>query len=294
MKLAQKLVVNYFRAELNMLSLVSKKLAAEKALDLFCTPMRKPKRKTPSVFNEAERLSFSIDKNTIRVYRWNSPSENKVLIVHGFESSAKNFERYVTALIQMGFEVVAFDAPAHGESSGTQINLPLYLSTVQKMYEMYGPVQNYITHSYGGLVVSHFLETIPHGDTTKAVLIAPATETVSIIDSFFKFLRLNGRVRKEFDRLIYERSGHWPQHFSVRRAMNNIKASVLWFHDRGDELTPVADALKVKDDKHPNIYFRITSGLGHRKIYRDNDVMKEILEFLSPQAILKRTIHEDL
>jgi pimeloyl-ACP methyl ester carboxylesterase len=288
MKLAQKLVVNYFRAKLNMLSLVSKKLAAKKALDLFCTPMRRPKRKTPSVFNEAERLSFSMDENTIRGYRWNSPAENKVLIVHGFESSAKNFERYVTALIKMGFEVIAFDAPAHGESSGRQINLPLYLSTVQKMYEMYGPVQNYITHSYGGLVVSQFLETVPHGDTTKAVLIAPATETVSTIDSFFKFLRLNGGVRKEFDRLIYERSGHWPQHFSVRRAMNNIQAQVLWFHDHDDELTPVADALKVKDDQHPNVCFRITSGLGHRKIYRDNNVMKEILDFLSPTT-LKRT-----
>jgi pimeloyl-ACP methyl ester carboxylesterase len=294
MKLAQKLVVNYFRAKLKMLSLVSKKLAAEKALDLFCTPMRKPKRKTPSVFNEAERLSLLVEECTIQGYRWNSLSKSRVLIVHGFESSAKNFERYISALIEMGFGVVAFDAPAHGESSGTQINLPLYLSTVKKIYEMYGPIQHYITHSYGGLVVAHFLETVAHDDATKAVLIAPATETVSMIDTFFKFLHLNGGVRKEFDRLIYERSGHWPQHFSVRRAMNNIKAHVLWFHDHDDELTPVADALRVKEDNHPNISFRITRGLGHRKIYRDNDVMKEILEFLSPQTILKRTIHEDL
>jgi pimeloyl-ACP methyl ester carboxylesterase len=285
MKLAQKLVVNYFRAKLNMLSLLSRKLAAEQALDLFCTPMRKPKRKTPSVFNDAERLSFPMDGHTIQGYRWNNPSDKKVLIVHGFESSAKNFERYVSELIKRGFEVVAFDAPAHGESSGTQINLPLYLLTVQKIYEMYGPVQNYITHSYGGLVVSHFLETIPHDVNTKTVLIAPATETVSTIDSFFKFLRLNGGVRKEFDKLIYERSGYWPQHFSVRRAMNNIKAQVLWFHDRDDELTPVADALNVKEDAHPNVCFRITKGLGHRKIYRDNDVMKEIIDFLSPQTI---------
>jgi hypothetical protein len=66
MKVAQKLVVNYFRAKLNLLSLVSKKRAAEKALDLFCTPMRRPKRKTPTVFNEAERLSFQVDEYTIR------------------------------------------------------------------------------------------------------------------------------------------------------------------------------------------------------------------------------------
>jgi pimeloyl-ACP methyl ester carboxylesterase len=294
MKVAQKLVVNYFRAKLNLLSLVSKKRAAEKALDLFCTPMRRPKRKTPTVFNEAERLSFQVDEYTIRGYRWNSNGHKKVLIVHGFESAAKNFERYVTALIGMGFQVLAFDAPAHGESSGKQINVLLYLSTIHKIYEAYGPIDCYITHSYGGLVVSLFLETVPHNKNTRAVLIAPATETVSTIDSFFKFLRLNNRVRKEFDKLIYERSGHWPQHFSVRRAMHNIRAQVLWFHDRNDDLTPVADALRVKDDQHPHVLFRITSGLGHRKIYRDNNVMNEVLDFLSAQRILKRTIHEDL
>lgn len=280
MKLAQKLVVTYYRTKLNFLSLVSGKLAAAHALDLFCTPLRRPKRKIPPVFDQAEHLNFSLEGQIIRGYRWNSPAEKKVLVVHGFESSSRNFDRYISSLITKGFEVMAFDAPAHGNSTGRQINLPMYLATVKKIYETYGPIDNYVTHSYGGLVVSHFLETIAHDNNTKAVLIAPATETVSTIDSFFEFLRLRDKVRKEFDKLIYDKSGHWPVHFSIRRAMNNIRAQVLWFHDRDDNLTPVRDALKVEADKHPNVRFRITEGLGHRKIYRDSNVLREVLEFL--------------
>ena len=62
--------------------------------------------------------------------------------------------------------------------------------------------------------------------------------------------------------------------------MNNIKASVLWIHDENDDITPLDDALKVKEDNHPNVEFMITKGLGHRKIYRDNTVVDAIVKFL--------------
>jgi hypothetical protein len=38
--------------------------------------------------------------------------------------------------------------------------------------------------------------------------------------------------------------------------------------------------MKVKEDNHPNIEFVITKGLGHRRIYRENKVVRRIVEFL--------------
>ena len=281
MKLAQKLVIGYYRAKLNMLSVLSKKKAARSAFDLFCTPLRKSRIKFPAVFEKGEALQFTIEGNTIHGYRWNHPSDKKALIVHGFESSSKNFDRYINALIKKEYEVLVFDAPAHGKSTGKRITLPLYLATIRKINELYGPVDSFIGHSFGGLVLSHFLETISHDNSLKVVFIAPATETVTSIYSFFKFLQLNNRVRKEFDRLIFNKSGGFSaDHFSMRRTMKNIRADVLWFHDEDDELTPIEDALKVRDDGHDNIRFRISKGLGHRRIYRDNKIFKETIDFL--------------
>jgi pimeloyl-ACP methyl ester carboxylesterase len=62
--------------------------------------------------------------------------------------------------------------------------------------------------------------------------------------------------------------------------MKHIQARVLWVHDEQDEITPLADVLKVKEENHPNIEFMITTGLGHKRIYKENKVTKAIVDFL--------------
>lgn len=283
MKLAQKIAINYFRASLNILAIFSKRKAAESAMRIFCTPYKKSSSKMPPVFDKAEKLSFELEGNTIVGYRWNAGVGRKVLIIHGFESSCKSFDRYIMPLVKQGCEVLAFDAPAHGHSSGSEVNLLMYINMLRYVHERFGPFNGYLSHSFGGLAVTHFLEKVPHDDEVQLVLIAPATESTSAIDSFFKVLRLGKDIRNEFDRLILTRSGVPPEHYSIRRAMKNIRAKTLWFHDEHDDLTPVDDALKVKDDNHAHIEFIITSGLGHRKIYRDNKVVKQAIASLVGQ-----------
>ncbi|HKP33051.1 MAG TPA: alpha/beta hydrolase [Chitinophagaceae bacterium] len=279
MNFGQKLAVNYIRAKLNILSMVSKEKAAKKTFELFCTPFKKPKKKKPPIFEKAEKLSINVEDLNIHGHRWNHPQEKKFLIVHGFESTSYNFDRYVVPMTKKGYEVLAFDAPAHGKSDGKQITLPLYVATIKKINEEFGPITAFLSHSFGGLAVSHFLESTPHDQETRLALIAPATETTTAIDSFFEFLHLNGSLRKEFDEYVMKKGSFPPEHYSIRRAMNGIKAQVLWVHDQDDEMTPLSDALKVHADQHANVQFLITEGLGHRKIYRENQVVKAILDF---------------
>lgn len=54
-----------------------------------------------------------------------------------------------------------------------------------------------------------------------------------------------------------------PEYLSIRRAVQNIKAGILWLHDEQDDTTPYRDAEQVKNDHHPHIQFIISSGLGH-------------------------------
>jgi len=279
MKVAQKLVTGYFRAKLQLLSVFSARQAARAAFDLFCTPLKRAGRVAPPVFEKGEPLKFQLGENQVVGHRWNAGGKRKLLIVHGFQSCSGNFSQYITALTGKGYEVLAFDAPAHGMSGGRRINLPLYIAMLDHIHKAYGPVDDFLAHSYGCVAVSHFLETIPHDASTKAVFIAPATETTSTVDSFFTYLRLNDHVRKEFDQVIYELGGHWPAHFSVRRALQHSRANVLWFHDEDDDLTPVEDALRARADNLPNVSFHITRGLGHRRIYRDSGIMQEVIDF---------------
>jgi predicted alpha/beta hydrolase family esterase len=280
MKLSQRLAISYIRTKFKLLSAVSKKKAAEKAFELFCTPQRRNVKPLPKIFEQAVQIHFKLEGHMVNGWRWNHTAERKVLILHGYESSVTNFDRYIRPFIKKGYEVLAFDAPAHGRSAGKKINAPLYKRMIQEIHKKYGPVQSYIAHSFGGLAVSLALEEISHTADYRLVLIAPATETTTAIDSFFTFLKLEPAVRTEFEKVIIKAGGVSSEWYSIKRAMKHIKAKVLWFQDQEDEVTPMSDVLKVKAENYPNIEFVFTTGLGHRRIYRDNKVTKSIVDFL--------------
>lgn len=281
MKLTKILALNYIRWKFRVLSLISPRKTAVEAFKLFCTPLEKSKKQTPPVFKFAEPIYELFNGNKLKGYRWNKGQPVKILILHGFASAAHKFHRYVLPLIEKGYEVIAFDAPGHGSSEGATINALEYKMMIKKVMQDHGPINGFITHSFGGLAVSLALEEMPHDENTKVVLIAPATETTTAIDGAFKMLGIkNKKVRAEFDKIIVEISGQQPEWFSVTRALNNIKAKVLWLHDAYDDTTPLTDALKTKDQRLPNVEFVITSGLGHRRIYSDEEVMNKVIDFL--------------
>ena len=279
-KLGERIAISYYRTKFRILSTVSKKKTAEIALDLFSTPQFRYKRIFPKVFDEAERLSFSIHGETVQGYRWNKGGSKKILIAHGFNSSVASFGYYVKPLIEKGYEVLAFDAPAHGKSTGTKINVVVYKEMIEAINEKYGPVHSFMAHSFGGLAVTLALENIPHDENFRVVLIAPATESKTAIDFFFSFMKLNGEVRKEFDHYIFSLKNRPPEWYSVSRAVKNLKAKILWCHDEDDHITPWQDAKRVKEENLSYIDFLVTKGLGHRGIYRDANVSRAIIDFL--------------
>ena len=279
MKLSQRLAIEYVRTKFKLLSLVSTRKTAEKALEVFGTPYLKSVLKVP--LKNAEIIHFQLNNKKVNGFRWNHPQLHKALILHGFGSAAHKFEEYARLLVAAGYEVLAFDAPAHGDSEGDTTNAIEYWNMIKVVYEKYGPIQSFVSHSFGGISLSLALEEIPHDANTRVVFIAPATETTSAVEGAFDMLKIKKlAIRKEIHKIIFEVSGKNTEWFSIRRAMNNIKASVLWIHDEDDDITPWADAQKVQEDNHPNIQFVLTTELGHRKIYHDAAVKKKVVEFL--------------
>ncbi len=286
MNVQKNLAIRFIRTKLNGLSIISKRKAGEEAFRVFCTPLRKTfdaaeVERAHKLKTRGEQLEFEFNGKMIRGFRHNHPAANKVLLLHGFSSNCHNLDHYVNPLVDKGFEVLAFDAPAHGKSDGKTVNTLDYSGMIKKVVELYGPIKNFIAHSFGGLSVSLALESLPHDATTKVALMAPATETTTAIETAFRLVGLkNKKIKKSLYEIIMETSGKKASWFSIRRAMHHISASILWIHDTDDDITPLADAMKVKEDGHSNIVFHITSGLGHRKIYHDSKVKNMITNFI--------------
>jgi esterase/lipase len=280
-KLKQKLAIRYVRAQLNILSLVSMQKAAIKAFRLFCTPQSRAHGKYPAIFEKGEKLSFRLEGHMVRGHRWvpGDGTGKKILIAHGFESSSRTFDAYIQALLKQGYEVVAFDAPAHGRSGGRRIMLTSYVSMLRSIMDNYGPFDAWLGHSLGGLALVLALEDMQIETGSRLVLIAPPVETMAAVEVFAGLLHLPMDVVSEMDNYVEEISGHPFSWYSLRRAIGQVRADILYVQDEEDQITPVKDALLVKRDGHPNIRFLFTRGLGHRKIYKDHEMLKQIVAF---------------
>ena len=280
MNVQKKIAIGFIRAKLNGLVLINRKKAGEEAFKLFCTPFTRSKKQS-DLFKEAEKLLLSFGQYHVKGFRFNPSGKKKLLILHGFSSGSQHFEQYIQPLIAKNYEILAFDAPAHGASEGKSLHALDYSDMIRAVSKEYGPIHAYLAHSMGGLAVCLALETMEHGPDTKLVLIAPATETTTAIKNAFILLGLkNPDLKSALEAAIRAKSGKEAEWYSIRRAMHHIRATVSWFHDEEDETTPLKDVTYVMEDGHQHIRFRISKGLGHSKIYRDAGVVKQVVEFL--------------
>lgn len=283
MKLSQRIVLAYYRNKIRTLALISPGKAARVAFKIFCTPYtRRKKYIVPQIFEKAEKLSFKLSHFQINGFRWKPEKGNgyKVLICHGFDSLSYRFENYIIPLLHEGFEVLAFDAPGHGLSSGSQITLPVYRDTVLQIHKRFGPIDGIMTHSLGGLGAGLALEKMEDHQHKRFVLVAPATESWRAINTFFKYIKVSNNVKEEFEKLIVELAGYPSSWYSVSRIMQEITTPTLWVHDKEDTITPFDDMKHMLEKKLPHIEFEVTQGLGH-SAYRDDKITKRIVSFLA-------------
>lgn len=235
----------------------------------------------PAIFQKAEKLSFMLDAHTLRGFRWlpGTGTGKKILIVHGFNSYAYKFEKYIQPLQKEGFEVILFDAPGHGTSDGKLINAFLYKKAVLRMEELYGPLYGIMGHSLGGLAAALAFEDLPANENRKLVLIAPATETESAIAGFFRLIPAADKIKNAFVTLVTELADKPVSYYSVSRVIKNINAPVLWIHDKHDTVCSFIDVQPLLSLVLPHTRFIVTENLGHNRIYKDDSVCTEIIHF---------------
>lgn len=279
MNTAQKLTLFSLKSSIKIASFFSSQWGASVAFNIFCTPYRKPRNVAPPIFEQAKTLSLEVEGLAIHGYQWNPESDKKILILHGFESRAYNFDRYVTPLLNKGYGVVAMDGKAHGNSEGKTTTAPEYAAMIRVLEDKLGKFDGFISHSFGGIALCLYQEN-HNNPAAKMVLIAPATETKSAIDLFSRFFELNDKIRESIYAFIKKKSGNDISHYSINRIAPKLTNPILWIHDKDDDITPLSDLKPLLELSSANIEFMITEGLGHRKIYKDTAVIKRIIDFI--------------
>ncbi len=253
---------------------------------LFFTPLRhQPPQREAQWLRAARETQVQSAVGGIHVYEW-SPNAAvlhrgpTVLLVHGWAGRAAQMGAIAVALSAHGSRVIAFDGPAHGKNPGRQTNALEFVAALHAVVETHGQPDLIITHSMGAFVAGIAMAgglSVP-----KIAFIAPPPSLKEMTVAFAKMAdlpeelveHLQRRVENRVGRDIWRRfsTGHhthlWQQH----------ESEVLLIHDEEDMEAPIATAEAfVKEVSGARLHR--TQGLGHRRIVRDKDVIRALVEF---------------
>jgi pimeloyl-ACP methyl ester carboxylesterase len=254
-------------------------LAGRLALRLFSTPQRRLiSARAARIMSQAKKVPIVHGASELTGYVWGEGPT--ILLVHGWESSASYLTDFVEPLLARGFQVVAFDAPAHGTSPGKQTNLVDFGRAIRAAVEQFGPIHGVVAHSFGGATTMFMLEENPSAPVGKLVVIASPANLNEAIERFTDFLAVPQPAVRTMHHLISHRLGQAVDTFSVEQATVWPTLPGLIIHDRHDEDVPFTDA-EALSQHWPKATLQATTGLGHRRILRDPAVIKQTVDFLA-------------
>ncbi len=276
-KLLGRIIPRLYGAYFNVLALFSKKSAAEKAFTLFCTPRKGKVLPIQEEFlAEAEHDTVEIGGMTLQTYRWKGPKET-VLLLHGWESNTFRWRNLIRILRKEGFDIVAFDAPAHGKSSGEILNVPLYAECADHMVKKFRP-HYVVAHSVGGMTALYHQYQYNTNSVKKLVTIGSPSELEEIMDHYQKMLNFNNRVLAALDNYFIKHFGFGIRDFSTSRFAADLSIQGLLIHDELDQVAPVSSSKRVHAN-WKNSQLITTSGLGHS--LHQEEVNQQIVDFLN-------------
>ncbi len=254
----------------------SKKKALNKAYVLFCTPRKgKILPEQEDFLEDAEDEIVRIENYKIQTYRWPNLGET-ILLIHGWESNAHRWKTLIQKLHNQGYNVIAFDAPAHGNSSGKILNIPLYTKCLQKIVELYRP-NHLLGHSVGGMTTIFHQYTYPNSEIDKLIVLAPPGELARIMSGYQELLQLSPKFMKSLDQYFKDMHGYYFKEFSAAYFVKENTHKGLLIHDKHDDIAPYKEAEAISKNWN-GVQFISTTGFGHSLFFDEVDAL--ILDFL--------------
>lgn len=280
----KKLIPKLIGFWLNLLAWVAPRKAGDDGFYLFCTPRKSLLQDHQRRFlNTAEKMSFLCNGHRIQVYRWgNGPK--KVLFLHGWGSHSFRWKNYIEALDQRQFTIYAFDAPAHGNSGGKYLNLPLYSLTLETFLNFFGPMNSLVGHSIGSFAALYTLYRIGSQGLDELVITAPPGEATEFVSFFKSVLGLSGRSVRVISDAFERNVQHRPEYYSAKKFAMGLTIPGLIIHDEGDTETPLHHTAAIHS-VWPGSQLITTTGLGHN--LRSANVVGHVVKFVSKKSTTK-------
>lgn len=300
-----KNLVRFARAAVHTAYFVSENLGMSLAERLFTTPRRhtRPERER-GVLSTARASTVEV---TLRAPRWNGtrlavPTWRwgvgpAVLLVHGWEGRGSQLGAFVSPLVAAGMSVVAFDAPGHGDSPEHRLYLTDLADCVADVAASVGPLHGIVAHSFGAaaVLVAHTRNGVA---APRNVALAPNVLIDVAFRRFADTLGLDDPDRIALEQSVGQHTGLAIDSLHLPQLASHREDALLVVHDRDDREVGFEHGEQLAH-LWPDAELRETTGLGHRRILRDEAVIRAVVEFVgegvpSPVSDLVREVDRQL
>ncbi|RKE90891.1 alpha/beta fold hydrolase [Ichthyenterobacterium magnum] len=267
-------IIGFF---INAIGVCFPKISARMAIKLFSTPREgKPTKLEDNYLNTASKKRLSYENVSIMTYLWEGKKDT-ILLAHGWESNSFRWKDLIEHLKPFNYNIIALDAPAHGNSSGKLFNALLYSECINVVAKSF-KVDTIIGHSVGGMATVFFQHKYKIPTIKKLVLLGAPSNFYGVLYRYKQMMSYSNRVSKHIDKLVLKRFNHKPNHFDAAKFSENIKTKGLIIHDKKDMIIPFKDALNF-NEKYINSKLITTSGYNHS--LRSLEVNQHILDFIN-------------
>ena len=264
-----------------MMNLISTGITLRVLEYLFYKPLRfKPPDREAGFIKRSKKTVFQLNRLGVGlgVYRLEGSGE-KVLLVHGWNGRASQFHGIAQACHDAGLDVTAIDLPGHGRSDDRPTALPEFVEAISEISAHHGPYDHIIGHSIGGIAV---LNCPRHGlEFEKIVIISiPAVEVANLFQNFIEMFGLP--IEKYADLMIERASERFdarPGSFDPIIVSKGLTSKVMIVHCKNDVDAEANESIQLSQAIESSELV-LTSGLGHRRILRDEGVIRQIVDFL--------------
>jgi pimeloyl-ACP methyl ester carboxylesterase len=275
------------RIELALATQLAPEKAVAIAARLFSTPPR-----FAHTSRELELLAggtrYTVDskEGELAAWRFGDRDRAAILLVHGWGGRGAQLGAFVPAFVEAGYQVILFDHVSHGASEGARATLVHFwngLAAVVADAERAGiRIAGMIGHSLGAAAIGAWLNETRR--ELRAVLVAPPTSVERYSGYFARRAGIPERVRRAMQEHFERTLGRRWAEFELPGAVAHVRAPMLVVHDRGDaEVSFGAGLALARAWKGARL--RATEGLGHNRILRDPEVVRDAVDFIANRVV---------
>ena len=256
------------------------------ALERYWRIIKVPHDERTKTFLRQSQSEVVEVNNTSYTYYRQGPGPT-VVLVHGLNTNLGSMVPLAQDLVEHGFTVVLFDAPAHGEASGITTDPNEIRDVLRMIARQLGEIHAFVGHSLGAFWTLYAWNDECRAETLVSIA-APSTYRF-LVDGFVQLHQVSSEIAEGIVADMEKRFGEsvWTE-FSPAELVGRLDVPGLIVHGGSDTRIPPAHAQHIKA-MWSGAQVEILAGAGHFDVLGSPALRQLVTGFVEA---MKGTVYE--